>query len=84
MTDEEKTELIRFLESPRMYDAIRKFFTLFLEKYQFEKGYNISNEQLGANVRAQLEGKELLDKAFKAMEKLKPDSPQKIKLNEAR
>lgn len=86
LDDEERNEIVRLIESPKLYNSIQKALRYHCEQFRKQNTFDppISNELLGAIVRAQTEAKELLHGFWKEIEKLKPDSPQRQSINEAR
>lgn len=77
-----KSILAAFANSPELVEAVK---AIILEQFGLEKiDIKNTNEQLGAFVRARLEGAALVELAFREIEMLKTQEPQTEKINPAR
>jgi len=83
MTDNEKLLVQMFAENIETFEAVRKVFEEALKAESYPNFEN-SNEEIGARLRANAEGRHKVGQIFKELEALRRDELQEKKFNPAR
>ena len=84
MTEEDKIFLQQFYMNEPVREAVQRFLLDYLSIGEWTDERFPSNENLGAIVRASLEGKRLVREGFKKLSRFKTEPEKEIESNPAR